>query len=158
MKINHLRKPPFLWDSDKVMNEKKMLIEIKCNCIHFDKTMKSPSAFYRMLSNSKQSLGGPRQTNRCWWKRTIQGGSYSYRKTDDVIEILFNVELKSENLLGVKLQFLSRIKKMLPFSTVKIGGDELLQNYTERFVTNEQGCSKGTQFIGDKYKLPNCRI
>jgi hypothetical protein len=140
------------------MYDRNMVVEIKCNSIHFDRTMKSPSDFYRKLSNGKMSLGGPNQTNRSWWNRSIKGGSYSYRKTDELIEILFNVELKSENLLGVKLQFLSRIKKMLPFSTVKIGGDELLQNYTERFVTNEQGCSKGTQFIGDKYKLPNCRI
>ena len=140
------------------MYDSNMVVEIKCNSIHFDRTMKSPSDFYRKLSNGKMSLGGPNQTNRSWWNRSIKGGSYSYRKTDELIEILFNVELKSENLLGVKLQFLSRIKKMLPFSTVKIGGDELLQNYTERFVTNEQGCSKGTQFIGDKYKLPNCRI
>jgi hypothetical protein len=104
------------------------------------------------------SLGGPNQTNRSWWNRSIKGGSYSYRKTNDEIVILFNVELKSKNLLGVKLQFLSRIKKMLPFSIVVIGGDELFDNYTERFVTNEQGCIKGTQFIGDKYKSPNCRV
>lgn len=140
------------------MYDRNMVVEIKCNSIHFDRTMKSPSDFYRKLSNGKMSLGGKNQTNRSWWNRSIKGGSYSYRKTDEVIEILFNVELKSEKLLGVKLQFLSRIKKMLPFSTVKIGGDELLQNYTERFVTNERGCTKGTQFIGDKYKLPNCRI
>ena len=140
------------------MYDRNMVVEIKCNTIHFDRTMKSPSAFYRKLSNGKMSLGGPQQTNRSWWNRSIKGGSYSYRKTDEFIEILFNVELKCENVLGVKLQFLSRIKKMLPFSTVRIGGEELMENHTERFVTNEQGCNKGTQFIGDKYKLPNCRI
>ena len=140
------------------MCDRNMVVEIKCNSIHFDRTMKSPSDFYRKLSNGKMSLGGPQQTNRSWWNRSIKGGSYSYRKTDEVIEILFNVELKCENVLGVKLQFLSRIKKMLPFSIVVIGGDELFDNYTERFVTNEQGYTKGTQFIGDKYKLPNCRI
>ena len=150
--------PKFLWDFDIVMNDRNMVVEIKCNNIHFDRTMKSPSDFYRKLSNGKMSLGGPNQTNRSWWTRSIKGGCYSYRKTDDVIEILFNVELKSENVLGVKLQFFSRIKKMLPFSTVKIGGEELMENYIGRFVTNEHGYTKGTQFIGDKYKLPNCRI
>ena len=140
------------------MYDSNMVVEIKCNSIHFDRTMKSPSDFYRKLSNGKMSLGGKNQTNRSWWNRSIKGGSYSYIKTDEVIEILFNVELKCENVLGVKLQFLSRIKKMLPFSTVRIGGEELMENHTERFLTNEQGCSKGTQFIGDKYKLPNCRI
>ena len=140
------------------MNYRNMVVEIKCNSFHFDKTMKSPSDFYRKLSNGKMSLGGKNQTNRSWWNRSIKGGSYSYRKTNDEIVILFNVELKSKNLLGVKLQFLSRIKKMLPFSIVVIGGDELFDNYTERFVTNEQGCIKGTQFIGDKYKSPNCRV
>ena len=150
--------PIFLWDFDIVMNDSNMVIEIKCNTSHFDRTMKSASDFYRKLSNGKMSLGGPNQTNRSWWNRSIKGGSYSYRKTDELIEILFNVELKCENVLGVKLQFLSRIKKMLPFSTVRIGGEELMENHTERFVTNEQGCTKGTQFIGDKYKLPNCRI
>ena len=131
-----------------------MVVEIKCNSFHFDRTMKSPSDFYRKLSNGKMSLA-PGQTNRSWWKRSIKGGSYSYRKSDVFIEILFNVELKSENVLGVKLQFLSRIKKMLPFSTVRIGGEELMENHTERFVTNERGYKKGTQFIGDKYNSPN---
>ena len=140
------------------MNDTNMIIEITSKNIQFDRTMKSPSAFYRKLSNGKMSLGGPNQTNRSWWNRSIKGGSYSYRKTDEVIEILFNVELKCENVLGVKLQFLSRIKKMLPFSTVRIGGEELMENHTERFVTIEQGCTKGTQFIGDKYKSPNCRV
>jgi hypothetical protein len=137
------------------MNDRNMVVEIKCNNIHFDRTMKSPSDFYRKLSNGKMSLGGPNQTNRSWWSRSIKGGSYSYRKSDEVIEIMFKVELKSENVLGVKLQFLSRIKKMLPFSTVKIGGEELMENHTERFVTNERGYKKGTQFIGDKYNSPN---
>jgi predicted RND superfamily exporter protein len=150
--------PIFLWDFDIVMNERNMVVEIQCSNIHFDRTMKSPSDFYRKLSNGKMSLGGPQQTNRSWWNRSISGGAYSYRKTDEVIEILFNVELKSENVLGVKLQFLSRIKKMLPFSTVRIGGEELMENHTERFVTNEQGYTKGTQFIGNKYNSPNCRI
>jgi hypothetical protein len=104
------------------------------------------------------SLGGKEQTNRCWWNRSIKGGSYSYRKTDEDIVILFNVELKSENVMGVKLQFLSRIKKMLPLSTVVIGGDELLENHAERFGTNEPGCIKGTQLIGYKYNLPNRRV
>ena len=140
------------------MNGSILVIEITSSNNQFDRTMKSPSDFYRKLSNGKMSLGGPQQTNRSWWNRSIKGGSYSYRKTDELIEILFNVELKSENVFGVKLQFLSRIKKMLPFSTVKIGGEELMENHTERFVTNEQGCTKGTQFIGDKYKLPHCRI
>jgi len=150
--------PICLWDFDIVMNDRNMVIEIKCNTSHFDRTMKSASDFYRKLSNGKMSLGGPQQTNRSWWNRSIKGGSYSYRKTAEVIEILFNVELKSENVLGVKLQFLSRIKKMLPFSTVKIGGEELMENHTERFVTNEQGYTKGTQFIGDKYKSVDSRI
>lgn len=134
---------------------RNMVVQISCKNTQFDRTMKSPSDLFRKLSNSKLSLGGKLQTNRCWWKRTINGGSYSYRKTDEDIVILFNVELKSENVLGVKLQFLSRIKKMLPFSTVVIGGNELLENHTERFVTDEPGCKKGTQLIGDKYKLPN---
>jgi predicted RND superfamily exporter protein len=150
--------PIFLWDFDIVMNNRNMVVEIICKNSHFEKIMKSPSAFYRKLSNGKISLGGPMQTNRSWWNRSIKGGSYSYRKSDEVIEILFNVELKSENILGVKLQFLSRIKKMLPFSTVRIGGEELMENHTERFVTNEQGCTKGTQFIGDKYNSPNRRV
>ena len=150
--------PIFLWDFDIVMNDKNMVVEIKCNNIHFDRTMKSASDFYRKLSNGKMSLGGKNQTNRSWWNRSIKGGFYSYRKTDEVIEILFNVELKSENVLGVKLQFLSRIKKMLPFSTVRIGGEELMENHTERFVTNERGYTKGTQFIGDKYNSPNLRV
>lgn len=143
------------WETDIVMNGSILVIEITSSNNQFDRTMKSPSDFYRKLSNGKMSLGGKLQTNRYWWKRSIKGGSYSYRKTDEDIVILFNVELKSENVLGVKLQFLSRIKKMLPFSTVVIGGDELLTNHTERFVTNEPGCKKGTQVIGDKYKLPN---
>lgn len=132
-----------------------MVVEITCENSQFDKTMKSPSDYYRKLSNGKMSLGGPNQTNRSWWTRSVKGGSYSYRRTDEDIVILFNLELKSENVMGVKLQFLSRIKKMLPFSTVVIGGDELLTNHYERFVTNEPGCKKGTQFIGDKYNLPN---
>jgi predicted RND superfamily exporter protein len=140
------------------MKDTNMIIEITCAKRHFEKSMKSPSDFYRKLSNGKMSLGGPNQTNRSWWTRSVKGGSYSYRKTDEVIEILFNVELKSENVLGVKLQFLSRIKKMLPFSTVRIGGQELMENHTERFVTNEQGYAKGTQFIGDKYNSPNRRV
>jgi predicted RND superfamily exporter protein len=150
--------PKFLWDFDIVMNDRNMVVEIKCNNVHFDRTMKSPSDFYRKLSNGKMSLGGPQQTNRSWWNRSISGGAYSYRKTDEVIEILFNVELKSENVLGVKIQFLSRIKKMLPFSTVRIGGEELMENHIGRFVANEQGYTKGTQFIGDKYNSPNRRV
>lgn len=146
------------WETDIVMNGSILVIEITSSNNQFDRTMKSPSDFYRKLSNGKMSLGGPNQTNRSWWTRSIKGGSYSYRKTDDVIEILFNVELKSENVLGVKLQFLSRIKKMLPFSTVRIGGEELMENFIERFVTNEQGYKKGNQFIGDKYKSPDSRV
>lgn len=147
-----------LWETDVVMNGTNMLVEITCKNTQFNRTMKSPSDFYRKLSNGKMSLGGPNQTNRSWWARSIKGGSYSYRKTDEDIVILFNVELKSENVMGVKLQFLSRIKKMLPFSTVVIGANELLGNHAERFVANEPGIIKGTQLIGDKYKSPNRRV
>jgi hypothetical protein len=139
------------------MNDLRILIEVKCKCIDFDVAMKSPSDFYRKLSNGKMSLGGPNQTNRRWWYRSVKGGSYSYRRSEEGVEILFDVELKSENLLGVKLQFLSRIKKMLPFSKVRIGGVELMENHLERFVANEECCFKGVQLIGDKYKITSTR-
>jgi hypothetical protein len=132
-----------------------MLIEIQCDTRDFDKKMKSVSDFYRKLSNGKNSLGGPHQTNRRWWSRCINGGNYYYRKNESQTEILFNLELKTDNLLGVKIQFLSRIKKLLPFSIVRFGGDELMENLTERFTIKEQGCIKGTQFIGTHYKSPN---
>jgi len=135
-----------------------MLIEIQCNTKKFETNMKSVSDFYRKLSNSKMSLGGVQQSNRHWWSRSIIGGIYYYRKTESNIEILFNVELKTENILGVKLQFYSRIKKLLPFSIVKIGGDELMENLTERFITKEQDCFKGNQLIGTYYKSSNDRI
>jgi hypothetical protein len=109
------------------MYDRNMVVEIKCNSIHFDRTMKSPSDFYRKLSNGKMSLGGPNQTNRSWWNRSIKGGSYSYRKTDELIEILFNVELKSENLLGVKFNSYQESKRCCHFQLLKIGGDELLK-------------------------------
>lgn len=141
---------------DKLSNPDKnyLLIEITCDNNYFDQKMKSPSDFYRKLSNGKMSLGGPNQTNRRWWERTISGGYYVFRKNDKETIILLCVELKSSNIMGCKLQFLSRIKKLLPFSCVRLGGLELLDNYVERFISYELGCQKGTQFIGNQYYLP----
>lgn len=135
-----------------------MVIELQCDTKTFEKSMKSVSDFYRKLSNGKMSLGGPQQTNRLWWSRTVKGGVYYYRKTEINTEVLFDLDVKTENILGVKLQFISRIKKMLPHSIVRFGGNELLENITEKYLTPEIHCSKGKQNIGTYYKLPNSRI
>lgn len=137
---------------------RNMVIEIQCVTRIFDTSMKSVSDFYRKLSNGKMSLGGPQQTNRMWWSRTVSGGIYYYRKTENITEVLFDLEIKTENILGVKLQFISRIKKMLPHSTVRIGDNELLGNIQEKYLTSERECSKGKQNIGTYYKSPNSRI
>jgi hypothetical protein len=69
----------------------------------FDKKIKTPSGFYKSLSNSKSTLPNG-INNRNWWKLIKPKGFYKYKINEEIIELTFvlttitpinEIELKS---------------------------------------------------------------
>lgn len=91
-----------------VLNKNKLVIELKFDRNYFDTHIKSPSNFYKILSNSKSSLPNGR-TNRNWWKSIKPSGFYKYKSDSDFTEII--LILTSERQIN-ELELKCRIKKI----------------------------------------------
>ena len=74
----------------------------------FDKKIKTPSGFYKTLSNSKSTLPNG-VNNRNWWKSIKPQGYYKYKINEDVIELIF---VLSSNFVINELELKSRVKKI----------------------------------------------
>lgn len=90
------------------------IIKIQVESDVFKNEIKTPSKFYRKLSNSKSSVGG--MTNRQYFKQNVFGGFYTHQNQEGFIEILLC--LKGTELSNLQLQV--RIRKILPTSKVEV--------------------------------------
>lgn len=89
-----------------------MLMEVSET--HFKNYFTTPSKFYKMLSNSKRSVGGV--TNREYFKMNVTGGFYSVIGEQGLVKILLCLQ-------GEKIQPLQinvRVRKLIPPSSVRI--------------------------------------
>lgn len=113
------------------------IIKIQVEFDVFKNGIKTPSKFYRQLSNSKSSVGGV--TNRKYFKQYVFGGFYTHQNHEGSIEILLC--LKGTELSNLQLQV--RIRKILPTSKVDV---------LESFDIHETLFTKGkTQMVGGYY-------
>jgi hypothetical protein len=115
--INEVRENSYHWK----------VIEIQCDNIFFQKTLKTPSRFYRKLTNSKSSIGGI--TNREYFKGVTIGGGYFFKT--DKSNIKLYLCLKGETLSNIQLMV--RIRKILPVSQVVI-----LEDLPDTVINNYQ--------------------
>jgi hypothetical protein len=103
------------------------VIQIVCDNTFFQKTLKTPSRFYRKLTNSKSSIGGI--TNREYFKGVTIGGGYFFKT--DKSNIKLYLCLKGETLSNIQLMV--RIRKILPVSQVVI-----LEDLPDTVINNYQ--------------------
>jgi len=115
--INEVRENSYHWK----------VIEIMCDNTFFQRTLKTPSRFYRKLTNSKSSIGGI--TNREYFKKEMNGGGYFFKM--DKSNIKLYLCLKGETLSNIQLMV--RIRKILPVSQVVI-----LDDLPDSVITNYQ--------------------
>ncbi len=82
-----------------------------------------PSEIYRLLHNSKSSVGGV--TNRDYFKKNSTGGFYSYYYKNGITRILFC--LRSKTLTNIELKV--RTRKIIPKSDVRIIDSSEIRNF-----------------------------
>ncbi len=90
---------------------------------NFDEKIKSPSNFYRLLSNSKISLPNG-INNRIWWKNISPKGVYKFKINENVVEITL---VLSTNMEINQTEIKCRLKK-LGVSAIKIYQSEEEKN------------------------------
>jgi hypothetical protein len=84
------------------------IFRVKYLTENFLKKIKTPSNFYKSVSNSKQTLPNGR-TNRMWWKNLNPDGFYKYKINQSYTEI--TMVIKSEKLVN-ELELKMRLKKI----------------------------------------------
>ena len=86
----------------------------------FRKKCESPSHFYRLLSQSNNSIG--RMSNRNFTRRVLKGGGYfTQLMVNGEIHIYFLLMLKEgKNTEIIRSNFKMRTQKILPTSGVKV--------------------------------------
>lgn len=89
-------------------NLNHIIINVKFDRVYFDSKIKTPSNFYKNLSNSKSTLSNG-ITNRMWWKKLKPNGFYKYKMNNDITEI--TLIMSSEQYFN-ELELKSRIKKI----------------------------------------------
>lgn len=73
-----------------------------------------PTYIYRMLNNSKSSVGGV--TNREYFKKNSSGGFYAFHSENKLTKVIYC--FRSNTLRPVELNV--RIRKIVPFADVSI--------------------------------------
>lgn len=124
--------------------DKWVILQVSCSTRIFQNKVKSTSDFYRKLSNGKSSFGSV--PNRVFWSSTVDGGFYVSNTVGEKTNILMCLGIKKTGSFGLTLQLMSRIKKILPFCTIEVGGPEQLQSS----LIKEYGLNK-IQFVGVYY-------
>ena len=130
----------------------EILIEVSKDV--FDRRFKSTSEFYRVLSNSNQSIGiaSPvkNYTNRKWWKYHFMGGYYTTYICSDKFYINFVLDLNPNSHipseLQVKMRILKSFKGYKPITYVGIENNQIF-NLKNQF----ENCYGESQLIGNRY-------
>lgn len=110
----------------------------------------SPSEFYRMFSQSLQSVGG--MSNRTFVRRVIKGGYYLHNVSSGMMNIDFILILKPKKrtemvLAGIKMRF----RKLLKSSEITITDFEHKSNDDLRELINLKGSGSLLQPIRESY-------
>lgn len=137
-------------------NRNHIIVDVKFDRNYFDTKIKTPSNFYKYLSNSKSTLPNG-ITNRMWWKRLKPIGYYKYKMNNDITEI--TLVMYSEQYFN-ELELKSRIKKI--GNPLQLDVFLNLTDYTTEFnenLKNREGIEKfgwtnqptKTQIVQKKY-------
>ncbi len=130
----------------------EILIEVSKDV--FDRRFKSTSEFYRVLSNSNQSIGiaSPvkNYTNRKWWKYHFKGGYYTTYNCSDKFYINFVLDLNPNSHIPSELQVKMRILKSFKgYKPITYVGIENNQIFNLKFQF--ENCYGESQLIGSRY-------
>jgi hypothetical protein len=66
-----------------VLGDNQIIVSLKYESVFFSQKIKTPSCFYKSLSNSKKTLPNG-ITNRNWWKNLKPKGFYKYKINRDI--------------------------------------------------------------------------
>ena len=145
----------FKKQQEKTNTKNWYIIEITFSTGTFYKRLISVSEFYKRISNSKSSLVG-HPSNREFWRKLSPSGFYEPYINKDIVVLTLVMETKTK--LN-ELEFKSRVKKIAPYTEMKIGYKD--QKDFEFEVAFErvfnQGPESKTILFGDikKYDIKN---
>ena len=91
-----------------VLRDNQIIVSLKYESVFFSQKIKTPSCFYKSLSNSKKTLPNG-ITNRNWWKNLKPKGFYKYKIGRDITEIDF--VLSTDKVIN-ETELISRIYKI----------------------------------------------
>ena len=91
-----------------VLGDNQIIVSLKYESVFFSQKIKTPSCFYKSLSNSKKTLPNG-ITNRNWWKNLKPKGFYKYKINRDITEIDF--VLSTDKVIN-ETELISRIYKI----------------------------------------------
>ena len=114
------------------------IFRVKYLTENFLKKIKTPSNFYKSVSNSKQTLPNGR-TNRMWWKNLKPDGYYKYKINQSYTEI--TMVIKSEKLVN-ELELKMRLKKIGNPIDVEVYRPDNNVELTELDYVNREGVEK----------------
>jgi hypothetical protein len=110
----------------------------------------SPSEFYRMFSQSLQSVGG--MSNRTFARRVIKGGYYIHSVSNGKMNIEFILILKPNKRTEMVLAVIKmRFRKLLKSSEIIITDFEHKSNDDLRELINLKGSGSLMQPIRESY-------
>jgi len=110
----------------------------------------SPSEFYRMFSQSLQSVGG--MSNRTFVRRVIKGGYYIHNVSNGKMNIDFILILKPNKRTEMVLAVIKmRFRKLLKSSEIIITDFENKSNDDLRELINLKGSGSLLQPIRESY-------
>jgi len=126
---------------------------IQMDLSKFETRFNSVSKFYRILSNSNQTVGvrSPvsHNTNRKWWSYHFSGGKYTTYKCNNSISIHFELDCNPTAYTPSEIQIKMRIIKALKFKP------NILAGYNEPSIIHHlnllEDCMAETQVIGSRY-------
>jgi len=140
---------------EKTNTKNWYFIEITFSTGTFYSGINSVSEFYKRISNSKKTLVG-NPSNREWWQKLSPSGFYEPYINKEIVVLIFVMKTKTK--LN-KLEFKARVKKIAPYTEMKIGYKD--QKDFEFEVAFErvfnQGPESKTILFGDikKYDIKN---
>jgi hypothetical protein len=125
---------------------------IQMDLSKFETRFNSVSKFYRILSNSNQTVGvrSPvsHNTNRKWWSYHFSGGKYTTYKCNDTISIHFELDCNPTAYTPSEIQIKMRIIKALKFKpTILMGYEHSMIHHLSLL----EDCLVETQEIGSRY-------
>jgi hypothetical protein len=126
------------------------LISIEFENSTYFKKLNAINNFYVKLSNSKANLMGL-TSNRNWWKRLAPTGIYEPILTEN--NLVLNFIMTTEALIN-ELEFKSRVKKICPYVSIKIGYRE--REELEKIKSNNYfSYQQNIELFGDAKRVLN---